>query len=91
VTRSVQDDDFVGVSTKNIPNKLALMGTVSGLLSAVPVRQAQGRLSWTKSVNGGFSDTSATMLPIAWEGLTCSTKSTCNFMPELSQRLSKDS
>jgi hypothetical protein len=32
-------------------------GLRPGLLSAVPVRQAQGRLSGTKSVNGGFSHT----------------------------------
>jgi len=29
VRRSAQDDDFVEVSTKNIPNKLALMGISS--------------------------------------------------------------
>jgi hypothetical protein len=31
VTRSAQDDDFVGVLTKNIQNKLALMGHSPGL------------------------------------------------------------
>ncbi len=29
VRRSAQDDDFVGVLTKNIPNRLALMGLTS--------------------------------------------------------------
>jgi hypothetical protein len=33
VRRSAQDDDFVGVSTKNILNKLALMGRSPPLLS----------------------------------------------------------
>jgi hypothetical protein len=36
VRRSAQDDDFVGVSTKNILNKLALMGRSPGLSSGVP-------------------------------------------------------
>jgi hypothetical protein len=35
VRRSAQDDDFVGVLTKNILNKLALMGHSPGLFSAV--------------------------------------------------------
>jgi len=34
---------------KNIQNKLALMGRSPGLSSAVPVRQAQGRLCGTHS------------------------------------------
>jgi hypothetical protein len=42
VRRSAQDDGFVGVLKKDIPNKLALMGLLPGLSSAVPVRQAQG-------------------------------------------------
>ena len=36
VRRCAQDDDFVGVLKKNIPNKLALMGRSPGLSSAVP-------------------------------------------------------
>jgi hypothetical protein len=36
VRRSAQDDDLVGVLTKNIQNKLALMGLRPGLSSAVP-------------------------------------------------------
>ena len=36
VRRCAQDDDFVGVLKKNIPNKLALMGRSLGLSSAVP-------------------------------------------------------
>jgi len=36
VRRFAQDDDFVGVLKKNIPNKLALMGLRPGLSSAVP-------------------------------------------------------
>ena len=36
VRRSAQDDDSVGVLTKNILDKLALMGLRPGLLSAVP-------------------------------------------------------
>ena len=36
VRRSAQDEDFVGVLTKKIPNKLALMGLRPGLLSDVP-------------------------------------------------------
>jgi len=50
VRRSAQDDDFVGVLKKNIPYKLVLMGLRPGLSSAssaVPVRQAQGRLRGT--------------------------------------------
>src|SRR5271156_3031426 len=43
VRRSAQDDDSVGVLTKNTLNKLALMRHGPGLFS-VPVRQAQGRL-----------------------------------------------
>jgi hypothetical protein len=31
VGRSAQDDDFVGALTRNIPNKLALMGLCPGL------------------------------------------------------------
>jgi hypothetical protein len=50
VRRSAQDDDFVGVLKKNIPNKVALMGRSPGLRSAVPVRQAQGRLYGTESI-----------------------------------------
>jgi hypothetical protein len=42
-----QDDDFVGIWTENILNKLALMGRSPGLSSAVRVRQAQGRLCGT--------------------------------------------
>src|ERR1700722_7696980 len=34
--RFAQDDDFVGVLTENIPNKLALMGRLPRLLSGVP-------------------------------------------------------
>jgi hypothetical protein len=44
VRRSAQDDVFVGILTKNILNKLALMGLRPALSSAVPVRQAHGRL-----------------------------------------------
>jgi hypothetical protein len=47
VRRCAQDDVFVGVLKKNIPRKLALMGLRPGLSSAVPVRQAQGRLYGT--------------------------------------------
>jgi hypothetical protein len=36
VRRSAQDDDFVGILTKNILNKLAPMGLRPGLSSAVP-------------------------------------------------------
>jgi hypothetical protein len=48
VRRSAQDDGFVGVLTKNILNKLALMELRPGLSSVVPVRQAQGRLCGTQ-------------------------------------------
>jgi hypothetical protein len=43
VRRSAQDDDFVGVSTKNILNKLALMGLSPGpeLLWSNPEPPAQ--------------------------------------------------
>src|SRR5450631_2239880 len=44
VKRFAQDDGFAGVLTKNIPIRLTLMGLASRLSSAVPVRQAQGRL-----------------------------------------------
>jgi hypothetical protein len=36
VRRSAQDDDFMGVLTKKIQDKLALMGLRPGLLSNVP-------------------------------------------------------
>ena len=36
VRRSAQDDDFVGVSTKDILNKSALMGRNPGLRSDFP-------------------------------------------------------
>jgi hypothetical protein len=32
VRRSAQDDDFVGILTKNIPNKSALMGRSPGYI-----------------------------------------------------------
>jgi hypothetical protein len=38
VGRSAQDDDFVGILTKNILPKLALMGLRPGLSSARPVQ-----------------------------------------------------
>jgi hypothetical protein len=38
VRRSAQDDDFVGILTENILNKLALMGRSPGLHSDVPTR-----------------------------------------------------
>jgi hypothetical protein len=55
VRRFAQDDDFVGILTKNILNKLALMGLRPGLSSAVPVRQAQGRLCGTHFAISRFS------------------------------------
>ena len=48
VRRFAQDDGFAGVLTKNIPIRLTLMGLRPGLSSAVPVRQAQGRLCGTR-------------------------------------------
>jgi hypothetical protein len=42
-----QDDDFVGGLKKNTPKRLTLVGLRPGLSSAVPVRQAQGRLYGT--------------------------------------------
>jgi hypothetical protein len=48
VRRFAQDDDFVGRLKKNTPNRLTLVGLRPGLSSAVPVRQAQGRLCGTQ-------------------------------------------
>jgi hypothetical protein len=45
VTRFAQDDDFVGVLTKSIPNKLALMGLRPGLISVVGISQSCARRS----------------------------------------------
>jgi hypothetical protein len=45
VRRSAQDDNFVGIMTKNILNKLALLGLRPGLLSARPY--------WTQSGQSG--------------------------------------
>jgi hypothetical protein len=45
VKRCAQDDNFVGIMTKNILNKLALLGLRPGLLSA--------RLYWTQSGQSG--------------------------------------
>jgi hypothetical protein len=45
VTRSAQDDDFVGVLTKNLQNKLALMGLHPGynLVNSQPSLRAVNR------------------------------------------------
>jgi len=43
VRRSAQDDDFVGILKKNIPNKVALMGLRPGLSSAVPRSTSSGQ------------------------------------------------
>jgi hypothetical protein len=45
VRRSAQDDDFVGVLKKNIPNKLALMGVYPGVC---PGYVLAGRQPWPK-------------------------------------------
>jgi hypothetical protein len=52
--RAAQDDDFVGILTKNILNKLALMGLRPGLLSAVPtgLRSVNRVLTQTPSQAG---------------------------------------
>jgi hypothetical protein len=45
VRRSAQDDDFVGILTKNILNKLALMGTQSWL----EIRETKSPVGTTES------------------------------------------
>jgi hypothetical protein len=45
VRRSAQDDDFVGIVTKNILNKLALMGTQSW----VEIRETKSPVGTTES------------------------------------------
>jgi len=64
VRRSPQDDDFVGILTKNILNKLALMGLRPGLSSASsesrrdgPELVERGRLNFMMA--GSHADTEA--------------------------------
>ena len=42
VTRSAQDDDFVGVLTKNIQTKLALMGAAPSNASPTRAKEEDG-------------------------------------------------
>jgi hypothetical protein len=52
VRRSAQDDDFVGIVTKNILNKLALMGTQSW----VKIRETKSPVGTTESYPEAVSE-----------------------------------
>jgi hypothetical protein len=62
VRRSAQDDNFVGIMTKNILSKLALLGLRPGLLSARPY--------WTQSGESGFHADSKALTILAGGGTT---------------------
>jgi hypothetical protein len=50
VKRSAQDDNFVEIMTKNILNKLALLGLRPGLLSAVPTGPHRDKVVLTQTL-----------------------------------------
>jgi hypothetical protein len=50
VRRSAQDDNFVGIMTKNILNKLALLGHVQGCCQPVPTGPSRDKVVLTQTL-----------------------------------------